>query len=582
MPAVEGGAPLARDVGRTLQLFSRAARARHLYRANNAALTRIMNDLNASFAELLGKVGELSLRVRPDAFMFEDQRVFEEPNPDESIPFAFFRDGIRRIDFSRGITPQELETLVLATASGFGFSGLGDDIVSFLWRHDLEHVHYVVVDTTIVDAELRGAPPAGGGSGGTEVDIDAQIDGLLAMIYGGGKEDVGPKSIHVDGSDLAAKSIAQSLDAGDEYGPGFHPVRSMQAKPSYVTKLASEVQAEDEAALQIRILYAALEAMAAAEDVPEVGSIGQGLLDLFDAALVSGDLTGAARIVAAVRGLAEIPSASERVEAWINEAIVETRLRPLTANPGRNADSDALLDLFRACGPRAVPSLLAVVPSLQDPVQRRGLVDVALEIGLDSLEPVRNLIASDQAFVALEGVYLLSQIPTKEARDLLWKLKDHEQAQVRLQIVELADKLPRNDAHAVADAMLSDPDPRVAAAATRLLAKIPDERSILAIEQVVRRPELLDAPLDLKEAVLLTYARLNGAKALHLLGRYLQRAEGRSASIQAEELAIAAARALKIVGTPGAVMALKTAAGYWNKRVREEARETILKMREGA
>lgn len=540
-----------------------------------------MNDLNTAFSELLAKAGEVSLRVRPDAFIFDDQRVFEEANPDESIPFAFFRDGLRRIDFSRGLTPQELDVLVQATASGFGFSGLSDDIVSFLWSHDLEHVHYVVVDTTITDAAaaLGGGVAAGGG---TEVDVDAQIDGLLAAIYGQGNDDVGPRSIHVDATDLAAKPIADQLDSDDE-GAGFHPVRSLGRKPAYVPVLLKEAEGEDEDALYLRILYAALEAIAAGDDVTEVQNISQGLLDLFDMALLAGDLQRAGQIVAAVRGLGSVEAAESRVTRWLNEALAETRLRPVTSSPasGRTLEwTQIVSDFFRSAGPRAVPSVLAMVPSFQDSIQRRIFVDLALEIGVENLEPVRALLTSDQAFVAVEAVHLLSNLGTPQAYDLLWAGRDHPLPQVRLALLEQGEKFPREKAVFLASSLLSDPDTKVATGAARLLGKLQDEKAILAIEQVVRKPELMDAPLELKQAVLTSYARLNGAKALPLLGRYLQKAEGRSATVQAEDLAIAAAQALRLVGTPGAVMALKTAAGYWNKRVREEAREVILKMRD--
>lgn len=573
-------APIAREVARTLQLFSRAARARHLYRTNNVALHRMMHDLTTAFGELLARAGEVSLRVRPDAFVFEDQKVFEEPNPDESIPFAFFRDGVRRIDFSRGLTAAELDVLLQATASGFGFTGLGDDIVSLLWRHELEHVHYVVVDTTIVDSAML---PPGSGGGGTEVDVDAQVDGLLAAIYGHGTDDVGPRSIHVDGSDLSAKTIADELESIDEMAPGFHPVRALSKKPQYVAALLSEAEGEDEDALHLRILYAALEAIAASDEPAEVHSIGQSLLDLFDTVLIAGDLPRAGQIIAAVRGLGGLDRAADRVERWVNEAVAETRLRPVTQAPaaGRTGDwASMLAQFFRACGPRAVPSLLGMIPSIQDPVQRRGFIELAAEIGVEVLEPVRALLTSDQAFVAQEAVYLLVRLATPQAYDLLTAARDHPQAQVRLTMLELGDQLSRDQAQQLAVSMLDDPDARVAAAAARLLGKFPDDRSVLAIEQIVRRAELMEAPFELKQAVLVTYARLNGAKALPLLGRYLQKAEGRSATVQAEDLAIAAAHGLRLVGTPGAVMALKAAAGYWNKRVREEARDVILKMRD--
>ncbi|MCA9549117.1 MAG: hypothetical protein KC933_03715, partial [Myxococcales bacterium] len=217
----------AKDVGRTLAAFSRVARARSLYQENSAALKRMRSDLFRGFQEILADRPVLSLRVRPEAFVFEDQVVLTDENPDQSIPFALYRDGIRRLDFSRGLEESELDTLLACTARGFHFTGLGDDIVSDLWRHDLEHIRYLVVDTSVVDAAAAAGAPTAPVDGAEPIsDLDTQIDGLLRAIYGDSSDDVGPRSIHLDASDLAAKSIAESLDAVDDMAPGFHPART--------------------------------------------------------------------------------------------------------------------------------------------------------------------------------------------------------------------------------------------------------------------------------------------------------------------------------------------------------------------
>lgn len=570
---------LPKEVGRALHALARAARAKHLYRSNNTALKRVLSDVHTLFTELLGKTDEIALRIRPDAFIFDEERVFEDPNPDESIAFAFFRDGIRRIDFARGLTAGELDILIQATASGFAFSGLGDDIVSFLWRHDLEHVHYVVVDTTIVDAGPSGAAPATDASG-REIDIDAQIDGLIAAIYGASTEDVGPKSVHVDATDVAAKAIADQLEGVDEMAPGFHPLRQVPRPPTYAADLMLELEAEDEQAVNLRVLYAALEAIALGEDHFDHQSVAQGLIDLFDARLMANDLDGAAQIIASLRGLSDLEHAHARVEALVGEAVSETRLRQVTTAPSARTPEGlrALGALFEACGPRAVPSLLGMIPGLQEPALRRSFVELALRIGVEDLDPVRLLLTSDQTFVADEALFMLAKIGTPEALEILGAAREHPQPGVRAGLAAACDSLPRSLGLELAVALLGDPDPRTVATSARALGRMPSEEAVQAIEGELKKPDLLSRPMEIKVALLEGHAALHGNRALTLLARFLAKGESRSASVEEEDLAIAAARALRTVATPGAVKALKEAAGYWNKRVRDEARQVLLRM----
>src|SRR5262249_12634157 len=102
------------------------------YRSNNAIVKKMMADLHNGLTALLEDAQEISIRVRAEAFVVDNEIVLEEANPDESIPFIFYRDGIRKLELAEGLELSELEVLVSAIAEGFNFSDLDDDIVSFL------------------------------------------------------------------------------------------------------------------------------------------------------------------------------------------------------------------------------------------------------------------------------------------------------------------------------------------------------------------------------------------------------------------------------------------------------------------
>src|SRR5687768_13336240 len=102
----------------------------------------MMAELVRSFGRLFEEAEAVTLSVRPDAFLFEDAVVLSEANAEPSVPFLFFRDGVRRIELVRGLTETELEILLDAAAAGMSRRGLDDDVVSILWRHQLEHLRY--------------------------------------------------------------------------------------------------------------------------------------------------------------------------------------------------------------------------------------------------------------------------------------------------------------------------------------------------------------------------------------------------------------------------------------------------------
>lgn len=574
-----GRVQVAREVGRALQVFSRVARARRLYRSNNVVVQRMMGDLTSTFDTLLQELGDLSLKFRPESILFDDEVVFEEPNPDESIPFVFYRDGVRRLDLSQGISREELEILISATADGYAYSGLGDDIVSFLWRHDLEHVRYMVVDTTIVSA-VGSAANTGAGEA---FDLDAQIDGLLASIYGAPTtDDVGPRSVRVDVSDISAKAIAETLDSVDEMAPGFHPPRMILDVPSYAQELRSELEGVSDDAISMKVLEEGLQALRVRLEDRDADAICESLLRMYDGALVAGSFGLAGHIIRGMRTLGASGAARRRVRAWVEEAVAEARLRQVSSALQTTETEEAargIFAFFEACGPTAVPSILGLIPSIPDPQRRRAVADAAARVGIDDLEPLRALLASEQAFVAIEGVHVLSTIDSSAARELLLTASGHPQAPVRVALLSAVDHLPKAHQLSLGLDLLADPDAEVATAAASLLGRMRDISAVRAVETRVKGPEIHAAPANVKQALLRAYVQLVQVRALPVLAKMFHDGGGLLAKKDAEDLAIAAAQALADLGTPGAIAALQKAAKFLNLRVREAANDALRRVR---
>lgn len=563
---------LARELKRALQAFARAIRARQLYRSNNAAFIRAMRDLEVQFEGLFVERDVLSLGVRPDSLVFDEEPVFEEPNPDESIPFLLYRDGMRRLELQRGLTPDELEALVSSIAEGFASHGLGDDVISTLWRHDLEHIHYIVVDANIGDA----LPATATASGGPELSpVDAQVDALLVQIYGEGSADVGQQVAHVDALDIRAKSIAEALDDVDEMGAEFHPARRLELPPPYLGDLLRETVTEDEAMVSMRLVSAALEGLAAPElDDQEKSLLGDRLLNVFDSFIISGAFPRASQIILGLRELMAHDEVWALAQGLMSQALSDARLRQAVSQLASGGQAN-VLDLFRAAGQPAVPSLLALIPAVDDPGHRRAFSDLALELGIRDLKAVDPLLLDPQAYVGREAVYILSRIDSDPARARLGGVERHPLAPVRQALATVLPVLGRQRALEIGSRLLDDPEQDVATAAARAMGTSRDARAATELENRINDPGFLATNFPTKQAFVAAFALLAQNQGVATLARFLKEGDGILAKKEQEDLAVAASQALGFLRTPGAIAALEKSSGCLNKRVREAAREAL-------
>lgn len=556
-----------KDVANAVRALVRTARARPLYSANNKALVKMMDELMRALDQVFSEMDEISLKVQPDAFIFDDEPVFEETNADVSVPFLFFRDGIRRLELVNGIDREEVGALLDAAAHGMDRRGLDDDIVSILWRHQLDHVRYVTVDTTVVDAEDMFTG---------DLTIDDQIDAIIRTVYSSTEDDVGVRSIHLDASDLTAKGLAEALGNVDEMEPGLHPPRNFLAEPSYRERLVAELDQESELSIMELAGSAAAEAMAHDVDELDAEALCQALLSIYDAAVLEDRIGLARQLVDWVLALGE---RSPRVTAFLQEALSEARVRQLVtgaeANAGRQQE---ILAFLASCGRAAVPPLVALVPSLTDPQQRRAFTELVLRIGMEEVEPLYHLLSSEQGFVAAEALHMLAQLDRLDQK-VARMAAEHAKPQVRLALLQLLEKMERGVGESVVLELIEDREPRVRTEAVTLLGKFDSPRAKGAIESMIARENFEEASAPVKQAVLLAFVQMTGRHAFDRLEELIRSTDRRLTRKPLEELGVAAVVAIATLPSTRAVTILKKACLSRNKKVRERARAELKKMR---
>lgn len=541
------------DVARVLQAFSRAVETRKLHPGNGAVLTRALGDLQHAMEGILTAVPELLLLVEPEALLFSGSPVLEGPSPSGSIPLVLFRDGIRKLFFKRGVTRTEMEVLVSATARGLSFGGIGDDVVSSLWQHNLTHLRYELADTT-VDSR-----------GDNAKDVAEELNAVVASMAGDqeGQKSEGIVAAIVEGSDSDA----------------FQPLERFVDAPAYREELLRELSEENEATVAARAQAVLLRVWREAKAAEDGAAARRALLKMFDTALVEDDVGRAAAIAASVR---DLPDETAGKDAWLEEASTEPRLRrmvgTLSDQPARLEEVLSLVDAF---GRPAVPAMLAILPALGEAAHRRALSERIVQYGVDDLEAIKNLINREPSYLAAEAIFILGRTATPEAQAAIRDARVHPRLYVRLALVEMLRQVPAELALQIAlDLLARETDPKVLAATARALPRYKTKETVEALENAAVKLAERPLPFDTKLAILAGYAAVSQGRAVPLLVRYVKRGEGLLARKDAEELAAAALRALGVVRGHKTSDLLAKASESRSKLVKETAIELIEQQKE--
>ncbi len=201
------------DAAAILSALARTSRSFSFYSPNNRAIRMFVDDLEAQLRKYLEAHGPLQLKVEATQFMMGSDVVHEDEDRERSLPFKLFRDGVRQITLFPGITSPEISSLLqILSVRLVGIHRFDEDLVTRLWRAELEHVRHQVVEGFTHD--LSGSSEGGDGEGGG--DSGAALPRIVAHLQAGTPMPRPPSSRVRD------ISPSSSSFSSSKAGPLFH------------------------------------------------------------------------------------------------------------------------------------------------------------------------------------------------------------------------------------------------------------------------------------------------------------------------------------------------------------------------
>ncbi len=107
--------PFAPDrVSELMRAFAKAVRAHQLYMPNNPMHARAMEWVREAFRGVWTETDTLTIQVTEAELRWCDRVVLQEDGrTSDSIPWQFYKDGVRELGFRRGFEDDELVVLLM-------------------------------------------------------------------------------------------------------------------------------------------------------------------------------------------------------------------------------------------------------------------------------------------------------------------------------------------------------------------------------------------------------------------------------------------------------------------------------------
>lgn len=520
-----------------MRVFAKAVRAHQLYLPNNPMHVRAMDALRESFAKLWDHTQSVTLQVTESDFRWFARPVLEEPGrSSDSLPWMFFKDGIRELSIQREFERNDLMVLLGMIQRARLGSAEDDDLLTLLWEYDFNFLQYKYVDVSVLSgtavepirrhemAEKIPAPLAA--EGGTDELVSstsvARMEEYDSTLYflDDGEIDYLNDGIRRDfGSDLRGQVIASLLDTFE-----------METDPTVREEILGILDGLFLSLLsltQFRIAaYLIREATVTATRAPELlGPQRQRLVELADR-------------------LSE-PEALEQ----LLHALEDTPLRP---------PQNDLNELFTQLRPRALERVLGWIARTRNSELRALLESAGSRLAASHSAELVRLISSEDDVVAFEAIRRSGAMRATAAVPALGKTIAHATTELRLAAVTALADIGSPGAMQVLENALTDPDQDVRMATVRAFAAHRHGAAAPRIQELLRSKELRESTLSEKMAFFEAYGDLCGDAGVTYLDGILN-ARSFLGRRDNPELRACAAMALGKVGTDRAIQSLQRA-----------------------
>jgi hypothetical protein len=513
-----------------LRALVKAMRAHQMYLPNNPVYLKAVETVRAAFAPVWDQADSFSLTFTETEVKWHGVAVMAEVTKTaDSLPWTFFKDGIREISIKPGFEFEELSKMLDILQRARNAQPEQDDLLTMLWEADFTNLRYRYVDVgTEAVAPLDGE--SGGGSGGTEGEAPTP-DQVRAAAHS-----------PADSSRPAVVNM-QDFDA-TLYFLDEHEL-------DYLRREIEREYAGDLRRNIISILLDIWEAQPSARD--EIAEIIETILLLL---LASGELKTVAYLlaestVAATRGVSVTPAQRQRFSQIPEHLSGDEPLGQLLQALDETADQAPAVELaalFAELRPAALGTTLAWIPKLRNASVRAMVESAAERLASAHSGELVKLIQSPNPVVSAEAVRRSTALKLTAAVPALSRVLGDGAPSVRLNAVHALTAIGSLSAMQAMERAVDDSDREVRLATVKAMLAKKHRGSFAKLEAKVKDPKAARA-LDLTERTVVfeAYGAMCGDAGVAYLDGLLN---GKSLFGKREdaELRVCAALALGRVG----------------------------------
>jgi len=416
-----------------IQTFLQTLKAFRLYEASHPILSKFLGRLRKDFDHYFDDFDSFSLQIGEHRLFYRGNVVYESEEVKESLAFLFFKDGIREIQFSKGLEYKEMIDFLNVVRKGDLLNRMEDDLVTLLWEKDFSHITFTAVDEFL--------------EGGATFVPATEEDLIKGSEYKGSLEEGLQEKEDAGKTETSSIPVQEGLERAMNPAPGQSLVQACQLTPKERETIDREARQEEQSDYIYILINNLIEILL---HLGEDADAYENMISYFDRVIEY--LLDQKEVGKAVSLLSSLNETMDSIMMKDKQIFAIQRILQNSSSPrsiellgkamkgNGEVHAEPILEYFRFLTKQAVEPLCLLLGELESGKWRKTICDQMTELCRGDIQPLNKFLSAPNPLLVCHILYILGNIGDPSTVKYLRNLVTHTDLKVREETLQILSK----------------------------------------------------------------------------------------------------------------------------------------------
>jgi len=555
-------------VKEVIHLLAKTVSLVKIFPPDHSSVKGFTDELSDKIVKFVDEYWDLEVDIEEFSFNFQRKSVYHDDNPIKSLPFLFFKDGMQKLFFYKGLDKEQLQEFLEIIKKYYESPLEESDIVSLLWEKDFANIRCYASDD-FLETKI----------GIRKELVDFKID---KKKFQTGTIELSPE----DKDELARMDLASE----------FFEMQPEEPKELDKAEKFSSLSERENRALKFmldknrkmspeeELVFLTLEMLYLEEETERFSATFDVMAHAHQDIIKKGNFFLANQLLNHILDLHQFLSSQSAENVEVTDKFlrnIKTResldLIKKTLLKGDVSDLDSFLEYLKNLGPETIPYLGELFEEIKIHDFRLKAAKYLREIGKENFTVLMGITQEERPFLTKEVIAILGSIGEKRVIQFLANFVSSRNKSIKRAAIESLGKIEDVTASKILIGFLADEEEEIRILAAKNIYYFGDASILKPVVDLVRKKTFKKKNRPEKQALLNLIGNSRTEEASDFLEVLLKKSSFFARSKQIETR-LCAVKALEDMGTPEAVNALKEGTRLRAKKIKEACRLALEKL----